>query len=129
MGFYAMPHLAKHRRRGFPKSLDGMPWLLPTDSMALRHELDQWFESKGIHPAVVGEFDDYSLLTVFGAAGHGFFAAPLVLDREIRRQYRFLRLGRTDAVRARFFAISVERKVRNPAMAAICDAARHHTFA
>ena len=129
MGFYAMPTLAKNRLRAFPMSLDGMPWLLPTDAMAIRHDLEQWFESKGIHPAVVGEFDDYSLLIVFGAAGHGFFAAPSVLDQEVRRQYGFMRMGRTDAVRARFFAISVERKVKNPAVIAICEAARQKTFA
>jgi len=129
MGFYSMPNLAKNRLRRFPKSLEGMPWLLPTDSMAIRHDLDQWFESEGIHPAVVGEFDDFSLLIVFGAAGHGLFAAPLVLDHEVRRQYGFVRIGRTDAVRSRFFAISVERKVKNPAVVAICEAARQKTFA
>lgn len=129
MGFYAAPRLAGKGLRGFPRSMNGVPFLLPTDSMAIRHALDQWFESKGIHPAVVGEFDDYSLLVVFAAAGHGFFAAPWVLDRELQRQYGFVRIGRTFAVRAHFFAISLERKVKNPAVVAICEAARKKTFA
>jgi LysR family transcriptional activator of nhaA len=80
-----------------------------------------------VHPAVVGEFDDYSLLIVFAAAGRGTFAAPLVLDLEVRRQFGFVRIGRTDAVRARFFAISVERKIQNPAVVAICEAARKNS--
>lgn len=129
MGFYGTPRLAKNRPPGFPKSLDGVPWLLPTDSMAMRHGLDQWFEAQRIHPVVVGEFDDFSLLRVFATAGHGVFAAPWVLDQELRREYGFVRIGRTDAVRARFFAISVEKKVKNPAVVAICEAARHRTFA
>jgi len=29
-------------RRGFPKSLDGVPVLLPTDDTAIRRALDQW---------------------------------------------------------------------------------------
>lgn len=128
MGFYAAPKLLRTRLRGFPALLDGKPMLLPTDSMAIRNALDQWFESQGIHPAVVGEFDDYSLLIVFAAAGHGIFAAPLVLDRELRRQYGFLCIGRTDAVRASFYAISVERKIKNPAVVAICESARKQTF-
>jgi len=78
---------------------------------------------------VVGEFDDFSLLVVFGAAGHGIFAVPSVLDQELRRHYGFVRIGRTDAVRSRFFAISVERKVKNLAVVAICEAARQKTFA
>ena len=129
MGFYGTPRLAKNRLRAFPKSLDGAPWLLPTDSMAMRHGLDQWFESQRIHPVVVGEFDDFSLLIVFAAAGHGVFAYPSVLDQELRRAYGFVRIGRTDAVRARFFAISVEKKVKNPAVVAICEAASHRTRA
>ena len=129
MGFYGTKRQAGKMARKFPQCLNGMPMLLPTDSMAIRHSLDHWFESKAVHPAVVGEFDDYSLLVVFAAAGHGIFAAPLVLDQEVRRQFGFVRIGRTDAVRARFFAISVERKIKNPAVVAICEAARKETFA
>ena len=129
MGFYGTKSQAGKMARKFPQCLNGMPMLLPTDSMAIRHSLDHWFESKAVHPAVVGEFDDYSLLVVFAAAGHGIFAAPLVLDQEVRRQFGFVRIGRTDAVRARFFAISVERKIKNPAVVAICEAARKETFA
>jgi LysR family transcriptional regulator, transcriptional activator of nhaA len=128
MGFYATPKLARKRPRSFPKSLNGMPMLLPTDSMAIRHALDQWFELNGVHPAVVGEFDDYSLLIVFAAAGHGIFAAPWVLDQELRRQFGFVRIGRTNAVRARFFAISAERKIKNPAVVAICEASHEKSL-
>jgi len=32
-------------------------------------------------------------------------------------------------VRERFYAISVERRIKNPAVVAICDTARHELFA
>lgn len=76
MVFYATPKLANTRRRGFPKSLDRAPFLLPTDHTAIRPSLDEWFELRQIRPTVAGEFDDFSLLRVFAAAGHGVFAAP-----------------------------------------------------
>jgi LysR family transcriptional activator of nhaA len=38
-------------------------------------------------------------------------------------------LGRTDAVRSRFYAISVERRLKHPAVVAICEAARRELFA
>jgi LysR family transcriptional activator of nhaA len=129
VSFYGIPRLAKPRRSGFPRSLDRAPWLLPTDSMDIRHSLDQWFDSQGIHPVIKGEFDDFSLLRVFAAEGHGIFAAPIVLDRELRKAYGFVRIGQTDAVRARFYAVSMERKVKNPAVVAICETARSSTFA
>ena len=38
-------------------------------------------------------------------------------------------LGRAKAIRQRFFAISVERKIKNTAVIAICEVARNKIFA
>lgn len=38
-------------------------------------------------------------------------------------------VGRTDAVRGRFYAISVERRLKHPAGVAICETARRELFA
>lgn len=114
--------------RRFPRSLDGTPVLLPTDSTFVRPSLDQWFESQNVRPEVIGEFDDFSLLRVFGETGMGIFAAPSVMERELCREGRLTLIGRTEDVRARFYAISVERKIKNPAVVAICDAAREKMF-
>jgi hypothetical protein len=116
------------RRRGFPHSLDRTPFLLPSDETAVRPKLDQWFEAQHIRPAVAGQFDDFSLLRTFAEAGLGIFAAPVVLDRVMHRRYGFVRIGRTEEIRAHFYAISVERKIRNPAVVAICDSARQRIF-
>jgi LysR family transcriptional regulator, transcriptional activator of nhaA len=128
MGFYGKPKLAGGRRRNFPRSLDRAPFLLPSDETAVRPKLDQWFEAQHIRPAVTGEFDDFSLLRTFAEAGLGMFAAPAVLDRVMQRRYGFERIGRTEEIRAHFYAISVERKIRNPAVIAICDSARQRIF-
>ena len=53
----------------------GVPVLLPTGHGALRARLDQWFERNGLHPQVVGEFEDSALLKTFGAGGMGVFPA------------------------------------------------------
>jgi LysR family transcriptional activator of nhaA len=116
--------LADSYRRRFPTSLDGAPFLLPTSTTALRRELEHWFDAEDIRPAVVGEFDDSALLKVFGQAGAGLFAAPDVIEKEIRRQYGVRVIGRVESMKERFYAISVERKVKHPAVVAIADAAR-----
>jgi len=128
VAFYAERQLASRYRRGFPRSLDGAPVLLPTESAALRAELDQWFQTNAVRPRVVGEFDDFSLLRTFAEKGLGVFASPLVLDREMRR-YKLVRLGRIQNVRARFYGISVEKRLKNPAVVAICETARQRLFA
>ena len=47
-----------------------------------------------------------------------------LIDAEVRRQYRVRLVGRLDTVRQRFYAITVERKIRNPAVIAISERAR-----
>jgi len=127
--FMAHRDLAIHLRAGFPSSLDGEPVLLPSENTALRRGLDEWFAARGIRPRVVGEFEDSALLKVFGQAGAGFFAVPSVIVNEAGRQYEVEPIGMTDDLTERFYAISVERHVRHPAVAAICDAARSELFA
>jgi LysR family transcriptional regulator, transcriptional activator of nhaA len=127
--FLGTQALARARRRGFPRSLDGAPFLLPTENTTLRRSLEQWFEAQAIRPTGVSEFEDSALLMVFGQAGLGVFAAPSIIEAEIRRQFRVERIGRTEDVRERFYAISVERKLKHPAVLAISESARRKLFA
>jgi LysR family transcriptional activator of nhaA len=116
--------LAGRYRTGFPRSLDGAPFLMPAEGSALRRSLEQWFEANGIRPDVVGEIQDSALMKVFGGAGLGLFASPSVIDELVRRQFRVRPLGRLDQLRERFYAITVERRLKNPAVLAISNAAR-----
>ena len=127
--FMASGKLASGLRKGFPGTLDGAPVLVPVRGTALRHELDTWFSTRSIRPAIVGEFEDSALLKVFGQAGTGFFAVPSVVEDEVAVQYGVEPIGTVDEIVERFYAISVERKVQHPAVAAICDAARGDLFA
>jgi LysR family transcriptional activator of nhaA len=126
--FLARPRLAARYRRNFPRSLDGAPLLLPMANSAIRRNLDQWFDSLGIRPNLVGEFEDSGLLREFGAAGTGIFPAVSVVEEQLRRHYDVARVGRTEAVRSTFYAISIERKLRHPAVIAICQSARRELF-
>ena len=115
--------LAAPRRKGFPQSLDGAPFLVPTIGKTLRRTLDQYFDQQDIRPRIVAELDDSALLTTFGQAGAGLFVAPTVLEKEVTRQFGVIAVGRLDAVRERYFAISVERRLKHPAVVAISEAA------
>ena len=125
---FAAKSLATRYRRRFPSSLDGAPLLMPTDNTALRRALDQWLAQNNVRPVVVSEFADSALLSAFGERGVGLFAAPTAIEAEVRRQYDVQAIGRIEQVRQRFYAISIERRLKHPAVVAISEAAKEKLF-
>lgn len=128
VAFFGTEALAAAHHRGFPRSLDGAPVLLPTEGSSLRRSLDQWFDTEGLRPRVAGEIEDRALLKVFGQAGVGLFPAPVAIEAEVRAQFGVKLVGRVDAVKERFYALSAERKLKHPAVVAISRAARRKLF-
>jgi LysR family transcriptional activator of nhaA len=126
--FFAGAPLARRLRRRFPATLNGAPALLPTNDTALRRSLELWFETEDLRPLVVGEFDDPALLNVFGEDGRAVFPAPTAIEAEICRSYGLSVVGRTNAVRERYYAISAERRLKHPGVVAITSAARTALF-
>ncbi len=126
--FFAKADLAAKYRRKFPSSLDGAPLLVPTEKTALRRDLEQWLYNEDLRPKIVGEFEDSALMKVFGQDGMGIFPASTVIEKEVCRQFSVKVVGRIDAVRERYYAISVERRLKHPAVVAICESARKKLF-
>ena len=124
MSFLGTPALTEGLADDFPQSLGGAPLLIPSDINRVHDRLLRWMEDQRVYPRIVGEFDDSALMKVFGQAGAGIFVAPTAIAAEIEVQYGVVEVGRTDAVREQFFAISVERRISHPAVAAITEAAR-----
>lgn len=112
----------------FPRLLEGAPFLLPGVEVALHARLMRWFEAERVHPRIVGEFDDTALMMAFGQAGAGYFAAPTAIEATIIRQHEVRVIGRIDAVREQIYAITAERKLTHPIIAAICRFAQHDIF-
>jgi len=126
--FMAVDKLIRKYRKGFPESINDAPILLPAEGTTLRGTLEQWFDSLKIQPRIVGEFEDSALLKAFGRAGVGIFAVPSVIQVEVERQYGVGFLGVAQGITERFYAISLERKIRNQAVDAVCKAAKSEFF-
>lgn len=120
--------LIKGLKRDFPQSLNGAPVLLPLHSMPLRREIDRWFESENIKPNIIGEFQDSALMKRFAQEGLGIAPIATVIEREVTEQYGLKPLGEVPNITERYYAISVERKVKHPAVNRICDQARNSLF-
>jgi len=122
--FFATPKLAKKLGSDFPKNLAGAPLLMPGEMTVVRSRLMQWFDKLRLTPRIVGEFDDSGLMKAFGKGGAGVFIAPSPISVEVEKQYGVISIGQTNEVRDHFYAISVERKISHPAVAAITETAR-----
>ena len=135
VSFFAAPALliregltVRKARARFPHCLEALPFLMPSEGTALRPRLDAWFRNTGLAPRVVAEFDDGALTKAFGRQGCGVFAGPTVLAQEIEAQYQVAALGTAANLVEEFYAISIERRISNPAVAAITAAARRDLF-
>ncbi|MBU0594221.1 MAG: transcriptional activator NhaR [Pseudomonadota bacterium] len=126
--FFAAPSLAEKLEGGFPHLLDGAPLLIPGEDSAVRAPLLRWLHGQDIHPRIVGEFDDGALMKSFGQAGAGAFPAPTAIAAEVAAQYGVVPLGHTEAVKDRFYLITVERKLSHPAALAVSEAAHQGLF-
>jgi LysR family transcriptional activator of nhaA len=121
---YALPALGARLRRGFPQSLSGAPVLLPSQGTELRRALDSFFRKHDIVPRVVGEFDDSALLKAFAQDGLGVLFAPVAMEGPLNEELGFVALGRVGTVRARYFALTSERRIKHPAVVAMSRSAR-----
>jgi LysR family transcriptional activator of nhaA len=127
--FCAQRALATRLRKGFPRSLDGAPALLPADNTALRRSLEVWFREHGVRPRVVVECEDLALMKIMAAEGRGFIAVPTVALGEAVKRYGFRLIGHADRCRLRFHAITTERRIHHPAATAVTAAARSSLLA
>lgn len=119
----------KQRLSGeFPACLNDAPLLLPSSGSQLRLDIDQWLSQQRIRPRIVAEFDDSALMKAFGQEDVGLFIAPSVIKDSVMRQYNVEFVGSTNEVSEHFYAISVEKKIKNPIVSEIVKTANSVLF-
>jgi LysR family transcriptional activator of nhaA len=115
----AVSALARELKRGFPGSLQEAPALLPASHTRARRSLEQWFNSLGIAPRVLAEFEDLALMKAMAADGKGFLVLPQAALPEAKAHYGFEKVGLAGPCTEEFFVITAERRIRHPAVAEI----------
>lgn len=103
----------------FPSSLNDMEMFLPSAHSPLRRKLDQWFQENGVHPQVIGEFDDPALMMTLAREQKVCFPAPEVAMTEIRYRYGFESVTVLSKCTCEFYAITSERQLKHPAIQAV----------
>jgi LysR family transcriptional activator of nhaA len=128
VGIFGTKQLRKQYARSFPQSCADAPFLMPGSGTALRRSVEQWLFETEIPVRVIGEFDDTALMKVFAEANIGLVPAPLAIEDDIRQQFDLHLIGVIPKTKEQFYAITVERKLRHPAVVAISNAAREELF-
>jgi LysR family transcriptional activator of nhaA len=128
LSFFAHPRLARQAKGRFPKCLDGMPFLMPAENSALRRSLEHWFDTQNVRPVVAGEFEDSAMTVVFAGEAVGAFATPTPTEAQVKRHYQLTLLGRTRDIVESFYAISLDRRLKHPAVVAISEFAQNAVF-
>lgn len=90
--------------------------LLPTQNTALRRELEKWFRTVGVEPAVVAEFEDGALAKIVATEAVGVTVVPTVVASEAVERYGFSVIGRTEECRTHLYLITAERRIEHPAV-------------
>lgn len=121
---YGTPELAKRYRRGFPRSLEGAPLLVPAAPSSLRLQLDRWFTERALHLQIEGEFDDAGLMRIAGARGRGLFPVREALRAEVEESLDVTLVGRFEGIVERYYVVTGQRKVRHPAVSRLIETAR-----
>lgn len=117
--WFGAPELAHRYRGAFPQCLKGAPLVLPAPHLALRRVLDRWLVDRGLQVRVAATTDDTSLLRELGARGVGLFPVRDALRAETEGLHHVVPVGPIEGVTERFYAVSVERAVKNEAVALV----------
>lgn len=128
MSFYAAPALKKRLSGAFPACLNDAPMLVPGGTSSVRPQFEAWLMRHGLYPRVVAEFDDGALMKAFGREGSGIFLSPSVVEADTCAQYGVEVIGHSSEIVDTFYAISAERRITHPGIAAITQEARNALF-
>lgn len=118
LSFVAAKPLARRLARGFPKSLNGAPYLSGSASSSLIGQaIDAWFARHDVRPLVAGRIDDSALLKGFAQIGLGVAAVPTAIEDEVTHQYGLAVVGRTTDIRQEVFLIRARSRQPHPLVA------------
>jgi len=124
MVLLAAAEMARMLAPEFPRSLDGVPFVLPPPGAPARRVIDGWLQAQNVAPAVVAEMDDWAEALLLAQSGAGVVAVPAAAEAELRERYALEVAGHARDAVQHFYALTAERRPRHPGVTAVLDSAR-----
>ncbi len=112
VGFYGAPKY-KSLRKGFPKSISGLPMILPTYDSKLRYDLDHWAKVQEIELNVIAETQDIGMKKLMAVSEIGLIpTAAHTVTRQVSSG-ELIEIGQLQGVHEELFLLSAQRKIEN----------------
>lgn len=109
-------------RKGFPRSVSGQPFIVPTYDSKLRYDLDHWARGHDISLDILAEGQDIAVKKLMAISGLGLIPAA---HHSVARQVRageLIEIGGLTGVYEELLLVSASRKVENPVAAKLMSA-------
>jgi len=120
VAFYGAPKF-KTLRKNFPKSISGVPMILPTYDSQLRQNLDHWAKANQIALNIVIESQDISVKKLVAINEMGLVpTATHTVAGQLKRG-ELVEIGQLQGVYEELFLITAQRKIENPIAAKLKD--------
>ncbi len=112
VAFYGAPKF-KALRKGFPKSISGVPMILPTYDSRLRQDLDHWAKLNKIELNIITESQDISVKKLMAVSELGLIptATHTVTGQVLRGE--LIEIGKLQGVYEELFLVTAQRKIEN----------------
>jgi len=120
VAFYGAPKF-KNLRKGFPRSISGIPVVLPTYDSKLRQDLDHWAKLNQIELNIVVESQDISVKKLMAINEMGIMptATHSVTGQVLRGE--LIEIGLLQGVYEELYLVTAQRKIENPIAAKLRD--------
>ncbi|MDD1783887.1 transcriptional activator NhaR [Enterovibrio sp. ZSDZ35] len=119
MSFFCSGSTAK---TSFPAIIEDYKLLIPGSRTAMGRKLMHWFDSQGITPNILGEFDDAALMKAFGANHQAMFVAPTFYSADVLDLPNIREIAKVKELKEEYYVIFAERMIQHPAVKRICEA-------
>lgn len=120
VAFYGAPKF-KTLRKGFPKSISGVPMIFPTYDSRLRQDLDHWAKLNKIELNIITESQDISVKKLMAVSELGLIptATHTVTGQILRGE--LVEIGQLLGVHEELFLVTAQRKIENPIASKLRD--------
>jgi LysR family transcriptional activator of nhaA len=106
-------------KRDFPNSLKNQPFIMPSLSSKLRHDVEHYLKLNDIKVNTIAEVQDTSLQKLMGVHGDGLIPIALPAVEELLAEKELISLGTLQGVHEELWLVSSQRRIENPVAAAI----------
>ena len=100
-------------QKGFPHSLNGKDFILPTMHSKLRYDLEHTFRMIGLKYQLVAEVQDSSVKKGIGMDGVGLISLPDFAGKSYIKDKKLYKIGSLDEVVEEYWIVAKKRTIKS----------------